>query len=76
VKQKRSIDAVGPSTSSAAAAAAVSGQAAASASNSKKFKSIQEDPNASDVYKSLFNTSEKAKNQTKAHWVTYNPLFF
>jgi len=42
----------------------------------KKAKSIQEDPNASDVYKSLFNTCEKAKKQTQGHWVTFNPQYF
>lgn len=54
-----------------------------SASNgidSKKAKtgtsSIQSDPNASSVYKSLFTSCDKAKNQTKAHWVTYNPQYF
>jgi hypothetical protein len=44
--------------------------------NTKKPKTIQEDPNASDVFKSLFNTCDKAKNQTKAHWVTFNPQYF
>jgi len=46
------------------------------ASNSKKAKTIQEDPNASKVFKSLFTTSEAAKNQPKAHWVTHNPLYY
>jgi len=41
----------------------------------KKPHTIQEDPNASKVYKSLFTTSDAAKNQPKAHWVTYNPLY-
>jgi len=44
--------------------------------NVKKQKTIQEDPNTSEVYKSLFNTCEKAKNQTKGHWVTFNPQYF
>ncbi|RNA40280.1 RTF2 -like protein [Brachionus plicatilis] len=42
---------------------------------SKKIKSIQDDPNTSDVYKSIFNTCDQAKNQQKAHWVTFNPLY-
>jgi hypothetical protein len=42
----------------------------------KKVKTIQDDPTVSDVYKSLFNTHEKAQNQTKAHWVTFNPQYF
>lgn len=37
--------------------------------------SIQKDPTASSTYKSLFTSSDKAKNQSKAHWVTYNPFF-
>jgi len=48
----------------------------AAESNGKKVKSVQDDPNVSDVYKSLFTSSEKAKNQTKAHWVTFNPQYF
>lgn len=44
--------------------------------SNKKNKSIQDDPNASEVFKSLFTSSSKAKNQTKAHWVTYNPQYF
>ena len=39
----------------------------------KKTGSIQSDPKASAAYKSLFTSSEKAKNQASAHWVTYNP---
>lgn len=42
----------------------------------KKVKTIQDDPTVSDVYKSLFNTHEKAQNQQKAHWVTFNPQYF
>jgi len=44
----------------------------------KKFKSdysVASDPNVSDTYKSLFTTSDKAKEQGKAHWVTYNPFY-
>ncbi|CAH8535200.1 unnamed protein product [Schistosoma margrebowiei] len=39
-------------------------------------RSIQEDPNLSSAYKSLFNTCEQAKRQPKSHWVTFNPLYF
>ena len=42
----------------------------------KSCKTIQDDPKASAVYKSLFNTCEKAKRQTQGHWVTYNPQYF
>jgi hypothetical protein len=40
--------------------------------------SIQQDPNTSDLYKNLFTTSDaaKKKEKNKAHWVTYNPLYF
>lgn len=38
--------------------------------------SVAKDPNASETYKSIFTTHKTAKNQTKAHWVTYNPLYF
>nr|XP_022314754.1 protein RTF2 homolog [Crassostrea virginica] len=39
------------------------------------LKSIQKDPSASTVYKSLFTSSNKARNQQSAHWVTYNPFY-
>nr|CAG4646449.1 EOG090X0ACT [Macrothrix elegans] len=37
--------------------------------------SVAKDPNASEVFKSLFTTSKKAKTQQKAHWITYNPFY-
>ncbi|VDL19661.1 unnamed protein product [Hymenolepis diminuta] len=46
------------------------------APGSSKYSSVQNDPNASTVFKSLFTTSEEAKNQPKSHWVTFNPLYF
>lgn len=42
----------------------------------KRSKTIQEDPNASKVYKSLFTTCDEAKNKPKAHWVTHANLYF
>ncbi|XP_050403770.1 replication termination factor 2 [Patella vulgata] len=42
----------------------------------KTIKSIQNDPNASATYKSLFTTSSRAKNQQQAHWVTFNPMYY
>ena len=36
---------------------------------------VQKDPSASAVYKSLFTSSDKAKKQGSAHWVTYNPFY-
>lgn len=41
----------------------------------KSSYSVAKDTNASKVYKSLFTSSDKAKTQTRAHWVTYNPFY-
>ena len=41
-----------------------------------KLKGIQDDPTTSKVYKSLFTSSDKAKNQQKPHWVTFNPMYY
>ncbi|XP_057334915.1 replication termination factor 2 [Microplitis mediator] len=37
--------------------------------------SIAKDPNASEVLKSIFTSHKSAAEQTKAHWVTYNPFY-
>uniref|UniRef100_A0A1A9WZX0 Replication termination factor 2 n=1 Tax=Glossina brevipalpis TaxID=37001 RepID=A0A1A9WZX0_9MUSC len=37
--------------------------------------SVAKDPKATDVYKSLFTTHSSAKDQERAHWVTYNPFY-
>ncbi|XP_067622849.1 replication termination factor 2 [Eurosta solidaginis] len=37
--------------------------------------SVAKDPKASDVYKSLFTTHRSEKEQSRAHWVTYNPFY-
>lgn len=37
--------------------------------------SVAKDPKASDVYKSLFTSHKSEKEQTRAHWVTYNPFY-
>ncbi|XP_075153194.1 replication termination factor 2 [Haematobia irritans] len=37
--------------------------------------SVAKDPKASDVYKSLFTSHKSDKEQTRAHWVTYNPFY-
>lgn len=71
--KKRSIDAV---NGAASISKLPTGKNGALAADAKKPKNIQEDPNASDVYKSLFNTHEKAKNQMKGNWVTFNPQYF
>ena len=41
----------------------------------KKDYSIAKDPQASDVYKSLFTSHKDDKKQQRAHWVTYNPFY-
>lgn len=45
----------------------------------KKLKgnsfSVAADPKASDVYKSLFTTHKSEQEQTRAHWITYNPFY-
>ena len=42
----------------------------------KSGYSIAKDVNATETYKSLFTTHKSAQNRKKAHWVTYNPLYF
>lgn len=37
--------------------------------------SVANDPKATDVFKSLFTSHQKAQQQTKAHWITYNPFY-
>nr|CAD7568369.1 unnamed protein product [Timema californicum] len=37
--------------------------------------SVSSDPRATEVFKSLFTTHKRARDQTKAHWVTYNPFY-
>ena len=45
----------------------------------KKLKgdnfSVAADPKASNVYKSLFTSHKSEQEQTRAHWVTYNPFY-
>lgn len=49
-------------------------------STMKKFKekngtSVENDPKATEVYKSLFTSHDSARTQERAHWVTYNPFY-
>jgi len=37
---------------------------------------IQLDPTKSKTYKSLFTTSDRGKQQPRAHWVTHNPQYY
>ncbi|OXU18498.1 hypothetical protein TSAR_005670 [Trichomalopsis sarcophagae] len=41
----------------------------------KEDYSVAQDPNASEVLKSIFTTHKTAAQQTRAHWVTYNPFY-
>lgn len=45
----------------------------------KKLKdgvfSVAEDKSKSEVYKSLFTTHKSEQDQSRAHWVTYNPFY-
>lgn len=41
----------------------------------KKEYSVANDPQASEVYKSLFTSHKSDKSQQRAHWVTYNPFY-
>lgn len=54
---------------------AVKKEEAQEGSESKKPKSVQEDPSKSKVFKSLFTSSSEGKQQPRAHWVTYNPFY-
>lgn len=42
---------------------------------SKESYSVAKDPKATEVFKSLFTSHKSASEQTKAHWVTYNPFY-
>jgi hypothetical protein len=37
--------------------------------------SVANDPKATDVFKSLFTSHQKAHQQNRAHWITYNPFY-
>ncbi|XP_023331347.1 protein RTF2 homolog [Eurytemora carolleeae] len=40
-----------------------------------KPKSVQDDPNSSEVYKKLFSTHKSAQNLPKGNWVTFDPRY-
>lgn len=40
-----------------------------------KDYSVAKDPKASEVFKSIFSSHQSAADQTRAHWVTYNPFY-
>ncbi|KAK2576462.1 hypothetical protein KPH14_005793 [Odynerus spinipes] len=37
--------------------------------------SVAKDPKASEVFKSIFTSHKSAKDQDRAHWITYNPFY-
>ncbi|KAG7200044.1 hypothetical protein KM043_000495 [Ampulex compressa] len=37
--------------------------------------SVAKDPKASEVFKSIFTSHKSAEEQTRAHWITYNPFY-
>jgi len=44
----------------------------------EKLKSsykVAKDPNATETFKSLFTSHDSCKQQPRAHWITYNPLY-
>ncbi|KAK0161113.1 hypothetical protein PV327_009626 [Microctonus hyperodae] len=41
----------------------------------KETYSVAKDPNASEVLKSIFTSHKSAEEQTRAHWITYNPFY-
>lgn len=42
---------------------------------SKDSYSVADDPTSTEVYKSLFTTHKDEQEQTRAHWITYNPFY-
>lgn len=42
---------------------------------SKTDYSVAKDPNATEIYKSLFTSHEDESTQERAHWITYNPFY-
>lgn len=41
----------------------------------KEDYSVAKDPKASEVFKSIFTSHKSAEEQTRAHWITYNPFY-
>lgn len=64
------------STSDSKVTAGKVGSKLSQSEGKKSCPSIQDDPKTSKVYKSLFNTCQEAQNQTRGHWVTFNPQYF
>ncbi|KAK0426383.1 hypothetical protein QR680_009682 [Steinernema hermaphroditum] len=73
------VDCAGPSTKNGEASSSKQEKPTEKTAPKRKadptVKSVQDDPTASKVFKSLFTSSDAAKKRPQAHWVTYNPLF-
>lgn len=67
-----------PSTSNSTSNSLTTKTSSSSVLTDKAAKdySVAKDPNASEVYKSLFTTHKTAQNKPKAHWVTFNPCYY
>ncbi|KAF6031192.1 RTFDC1 [Bugula neritina] len=63
---------------SATAAKLVTAASSAAKTVKSKSLSVQDDPKSSEVYKSLFTSSDEAKKQGAQHsgWVSFNPQYF
>jgi len=78
VKTEETTGKAGPSTSANALKRSGKGALGLQTSDFKKTKtdySIAKDPEATTVFKSLFTSSDTAKHQDRAHWITYNPFY-
>jgi len=64
------------STSSASSSSNTKTSSSVLTDKASKDYSVAKDPNASEVYKSLFTTHKTAQNKPKAHWVTFNPCYY
>jgi len=63
------------STANASSSKIGSTSTSSSISKGASSYSVSKDPNASEVYKSLFTTHNTADTQQRAHWITYNPFY-
>ena len=61
------------SSSSTLNTASVVSHVAHKATEELRYKTVADDPNAREAYKSLFLSGAKDEPKNKAHWVTYFP---
>jgi len=72
----KAIDSVATTSTASTSLTTKASSSAILTDKASKVYSVAKDPNASEVYKSLFTTHKTAKNQQKAHWVTFNPCYY